>query len=278
LCLKRSQNRSDKRRMDHMVGCGVRAATIGLLIFAGGSLASCGGASSHPAETNPTVVRPATDHPAVAATPSAAVGAALTKAQATALAHAINLTPADLPGYTRSPEKEATSKASAVEEARCANAPDPRLALTEVNSENFKRTGPAGNEELSSTVIVMPTTALAARSLAAIRSARGEMCLEHSLNKKLAESKHKGITYSPIAIVEIPAQVVGVPGGFGFHISTDVSGSSGGFAVLYIDVLGFVDGRTEVTLTATSTSHTVAPTTEQHLLSLLHKRATAHRS
>jgi hypothetical protein len=263
--------------MDHMVGYGRKAATIGLLIFAGGSLASCGG-SGHPAGTNPAIVRPATGHPAVTVAPNAAVGGTLTKAQATAIAHAINLTPADLPGYTRSPEKEGTSKAAAVEVARCANAPDPRLALTEVNSENFKRTGTAGNEELGATVIVMPTAALAAKGLAAARSARGEVCLERSLNKRLAEGEHKGIAYSPIAIAGIPAQVVGVPGGFGFHISTDVTGAASGFAVLYIDVLGFVDGRTEATLTATSTSHPIAPATEQHLLSLLRGRARAHRS
>jgi hypothetical protein len=248
----------------------LRAGFIFGLLLAGNSLAGCGSSTSQ------AVSQPGITHPGITAPTSGAVGGSLAKAQASALAHAINLTSADLPGYSASPQKENNSKAGSVEQARCMGAPNPHLALAEVNSENFARTGPEVNEGWSSTVTVMPSAASAAKYGTALHSARGEMCIEKSYNKVLAEGSNEKAAYGPISIAEIPAEVLGVSGGFGFHIATDVTGTARAFYVLYIDVLRFVDGPIEVSLEATSHSHPIAPATEHHLLSLLAARARAH--
>ncbi len=259
--------------MDPRVGSKIRAATTKLpamtfvLILAGGSLASCGN-SGHPATARTTVT-----HPAIVAAPIATRGGSVTRARA--IANAINLTSADLPGYISSPEKESNSKAEHEELARCMGATDPRLALTEVNSENFKRTDSQGSEELQSAVTVMPSTALAARNLVAARSAQAEVCLKSSIDKEAVERSNKKINYSPAAIGPIPAEVLGVSGSYGLHTAIDVIVTRGPFYILYSDLLGLVDGPIEVTLTTVSTRHPVALTTEQHLLSLLLERARA---
>ena len=250
----------------------LRAGFIFGLLLAGNSLAGCGSSTSQ-AVSHPGI----TTHPGVTAPTSGATGGSLLKAQATTLAHAINLTSADLPGYSASPQKENNSKEQSEEFARCTGAPNPRLALSEVSSENFARTGPEGveTEAVNSMVTVMPSAALAAKSLAAFRS-RGEACLEKLLNKRYAERSSEKVSYGQVGIVSIPAEDFSVNRSFGFNITTDVTVTHGPFYVLYVDVLGFVEGPLEVMLSATSTKRPTASATEQHLLSLLAARARAH--
>jgi hypothetical protein len=250
------------------------------LLLAGNSLAGCGGSggSTSQAASQPTTGQPGVTHSGGTASASGAAGGSLVKARASALAQAINLTSADLPGYSASPQKENTSKGESEELARCTGAPNPRLALAEVSSENFKRTGPEGfenKEELSSTVTVMPSAALAAKSLAALRN-KGEACLEKLLNKKYAERSSEKVSYGQVGIVQIPPEDFSVSGGFGFNITMDVTATHGPFFVLYVDVLAFVEGPLEVMLSATSTNRPTTSATEQHLLSVLSARARTH--
>jgi hypothetical protein len=257
-----------------------RAGLIFGLLLAGNSLAGCGGSggSTSQATSQPTASHPGVTHSGGTASASGARSGSLVKAQATALAQAINLTSADLPGYSASPQKESNSKGESEELARCTGAPNPRLALAEVSSENFKRTGPEGfenKEELSSTVTVMPSAALAAKSLAALRN-QGEACLEKLLNKKYAERSSEKVSYGQVGIVQIPPEDFSVSGGFGFNITMDVTATHGPFFVLYVDVLAFVEGPLEVMLSATSTNRPTTSATEQHLLSVLAARARTH--
>jgi hypothetical protein len=251
----------------------LRAGLIFGLLLAGNLLAGCGGSGG---STSQAAGQPTASHPGI--TVPSAVGGSLAKAQATALAQAVNLTSADLPGYSASPPKETNSKEESEELARCTGAPSPRLALAEVNSENFKRTGPEGfenKEVVSSMVTVMPSAALAAKSLAALRS-HGEACVEKLLNKKYAERSSQKASYSQVGIVQIPPEDFSVNGGFGFNITMDVTVTHGPFYVLYVDVLAFVEGPLEVMLSATSTNRPTTSATEQHLLSLLAARARTH--
>jgi hypothetical protein len=247
----------------------LRAGLIFGLLLAGNSLAGCGSSTSQ------AVSHPGITHPGITAPTSGATGGSLAKAQATALAHAINLTSADLPGYSASPAKAESSKAGSEERARCAGAPDPRLALSEVSSENFARKGLEGSEGWNSMVTVMPSAALATKNVAAFHSARGEMCLEKSLNKELAESTNEKVSYSPISIAEIPAETIDVSGSSGFQTATNVT-KPANFHVRYYDTFEFVHGPIEVTLEAVSTSQHIALDTARHLLSLLAARARAH--
>jgi hypothetical protein len=78
-----------------------RLAVIALLLGAGGILAACGTAGL---STTATVARTASTTgpgPSVAGTPGAPSGVEklLTKRQAIAFAHAVNLTAADVPGF-----------------------------------------------------------------------------------------------------------------------------------------------------------------------------------
>jgi len=125
-------------------------------------------------------------------------------------------------------------------------------------------------------VAVMPTAALAARDLAAIRSKRGEACLEKALSKDISEGSGGQTPYVSVSKAEDPLKASGVDGSFEYKMSTDVSEEDGSSYGNYLDIFGFVEGSAEVTLTAGGSSGPVAPETEQHLLSILFKRARAN--
>jgi hypothetical protein len=282
--------------MGHSVGFRTGAASLfssmTTTILVGVALGGCGGAGggSHSATGHSSASHPAGTHPG-GSPQTAAVdpnnpttgGGSPTKAQATAFADAVNLTAGDLPGYTVSPTAESALQAASesAELYRCAGVADWRPPVAEVSSKTFMGSGPEGEEliegeeQIRSSVAMMPTAALAARDLAAIRSKGGEACLEKALSKGASEGSGGQTPYVSVSRAEDPLKASDVDGSFEYEMSTSVSQESGATLVHWIDILGFVKGPAEVTLTAGGSSGYVAPETEQHLLSVLFKRAQA---
>jgi hypothetical protein len=182
--------------MVHKVGFRTGAASLlsstTTTILLGVALGGCGGAGSHSATGTSSASHLAGTHPgssaqavAVASNNPTTGDRSPTKAQATAFAHAVNLTAADLPGYTASPTAESPRQdaSESAELYRCAGVAHRPPPVSEVSSKTFKHNRTEGEEQISSSVAVMPTAALAARDLAAIRSKGGEACLEKALSK-----------------------------------------------------------------------------------------------
>src|SRR5277367_3130213 len=140
----------------------LRPAAICCGLVAAGSLLSCcgngGAASAANATTKPT-------------TP-------VSKAQAVAYAHAVNLTTADVPGMTSEGQEGEFHEAgrSSVEFARCYGGVSPALQAAEIRSPLFFATHGRESQLVWSRVEVWPTPALAARSSAAYLSPRGGIC------------------------------------------------------------------------------------------------------
>jgi hypothetical protein len=270
--------------MGHLVSFRAGAASILLPILTAVSLTSCGGSSNghavagHLAASRPGVGHSGVSPAAVSASPTSTSGGSLTNTAAIAFADAVNLTSADLsepPAFTGSPANEDGTEKASGELSRCEGAHDPRPAVAEVSSESFKRKGPDSVEALSSTVVVMPTAALAGKDLAAILNSRGESCIESELNKTFARKDSEQINYSRVSMVDRALEVPGVSGGVELNISTMVT-KVGGAGTVYIDILGFIDGPAEVFLTAVGTPQPITPAFEEHLISVLSKRARTH--
>lgn len=210
---------------------------------------------------------------------TAAVAAAPTKARARAFAAAVNLTAADVPGFTGSvAHSTPAGKSLGVTTARCAAGVDPRRALVDIDSRDFNRMGAGGiaAEEVSSNVGVLPSSALAARDLAAVRSGRGRRCLAAGVNQLLRTMNAKGVSFGPAVLSTLPHPAPGADGSFGLRIkvTADVHGVRIRF---WVDEFGVRVGPAEVSLTALGVLHPFGAADEQRLLALLVTRATAAR-
>jgi hypothetical protein len=157
------------------------------------------------------------------ASASALTTRSITKAQATAYAHAVNLRAGDLPGMSvTSPERESPTPTQKNRRSeRCVGNVNPKLVLADIRSATF--TSPA-NEEIHSTVEVLPSTSLARRNNAANDSQRAIKCAERFLPGEFNKSNGTRVRYGHISITRLPNPLPGVPGSFGIRISIPILG------------------------------------------------------
>jgi hypothetical protein len=240
------------------------------LVALGGVLAGCGGNNA----------------PAASATQS--ISAPITKAQAAAYAHAVNLRASDLPDMDVSkPEHEEKAPThTGLQLARCAGELDPLPRVLARSSPRFTSPVEEGEEEqakevISSSVEVLPTPAVAAEHDAASISPRGLRCLERYIPAALAKGNGRRVRYGPVTLRRLPDPLPGVAGSAAIELTTTLLGIPRQVAPtpphVYIDVLGFVSGAAEVNLVAVGFPEPVGEETEQRLISLLYARAQANK-
>jgi hypothetical protein len=235
------------------------------LVAVGGVLAGCGGNNA----------------PAASATQS--VSAPITKAQARAYARAVNLRAADLPGMNASkPEHEGNAPAHLeLALAHCDGELNPQLRVLNRVSPTFTASAEGENEgeheEIHSAIEVLPNQTIAAEHNAAQISPRGLQCIRRFIPASLAKSDTRRLHYGPVTLHHLPDPLPGVAGSFAVEITTSVIGVPSQIAAtpphVYIDVLGFLSGASEINLDAVGFPEPVPEEAEQRLISLLYARA-----
>jgi hypothetical protein len=257
----------------------LRTAGVALALAAGCALVlGCGSTKSASGTAAPVPTSPSSS-----ASHGPATGSAVTRSQAVAYAHEVNLRASDVPQMTaRSSEREKTSVApAAFEVSRCAGATDPSLRVADVHSPRFVAGMGTARETVKSDVEVKPSAAIAARDAGAIRSARGLACVTHFLEHRAQEPTltTQRITRQ-VAVHSLTAPLPAASGSFEVRIVVTTSAARPGgrlSARSYFDALGFVSGPAEVALTATHSTQPPSAETEHRLLELLYGRAKAHR-
>jgi hypothetical protein len=155
--------------------------------------------------------------------------------------------------------------------------------LLEEGSKDFKLEHEILHFSVSSEVSVARTPALAARELTTIRSDRIRRCLSHYLGLLLRYQILKEQT-SPaninpnsisLSISYGTPPAAGTTGSFGWRITATVAVHNIKLS-FYIDILGFVYGPAEVSLTSSGALRPFPAATQEHLYRLLLKRAEAH--
>jgi hypothetical protein len=132
-------------------------------------------------------------------------------------------------------------------------------------------------------VEVKANAAQASHDAATLKSGRALTCIRRLLQRTLASEPALSGAARLKRQVTVQALAPPLPAdrtSFGVRILLTVSAAQPTARRTirsYIDVLGFAAGRAEIGLTARSTRRPVSTATEQHLLSLLHGRAAAHR-
>jgi hypothetical protein len=230
------------------------AAALGIPGLAACVVAGCGGAGS-------------------AATTSSS--APVTRPQAVAYAHAVNLQAADLPDLRVSTlERAAKIEPHEGVFARCVGESDPRREIAKFKSATFKY--PASFGQLESSVTVQPTQALALSNFRAALQPRLLTCLKNLLPVALAGKAERTIRYGPVNIARLSG--LPVPETTGVSIRTSVIAPRLPYPVpVYVDEFGFTAGRAEIALTTEGAPKPIPAEVEGRLLSLLYSRAKAHK-
>jgi hypothetical protein len=206
------------------------------------------------------------------------------QAQALAFAHAVNLTAADVPGFTPSKkhEDESAAERRLQQQLRsCGGVAGARAlqhaqgTLVEASSPSFELKRGILALSVSSEVSVAHTAAEAAATLAAIRNPRLRACFSGYLSSLLKSKHYPGATVVGVSIVSGTPPAPGMTGGFGWRVTATLA-ISGIHISFYFDILGFIDGPAQVTLSSSGTVRPFPAQAQEQLYSELLTRARAH--
>jgi hypothetical protein len=244
-----------------------RVVILLTLTLGGGPLVTCG-KDDRPARS--TATAPVTN---------ATTRGPLDKQRALAFARAVNLTAADVPGFTVSSSSKSKTPVEARAERqmlRCAGSVGSHDDLAEVGSEDFELKHGILNLSVDSEVGVARTSAIAASRLAAIRGAHLRACFSQYLDRLFKSQEFAGAIVSPVSIQSGTPPALGTTGSFGWRVTASFS-LRRLRVPFYLDLLGFVDGPAQVTLLSFGLLRPFPAAIQQQLFSLLLRRAKAHR-
>ena len=204
---------------------------------------------------------------------------ASSRTRALAFARAVNLTSADVPGFTASSKhthESAGEKQRERKMLRCAGIAGTEKGLVEQSSESFELKHGIIDLGVSSEVAVEPSAAQAAQGLTAIRSAHVQRCFSSYLDQVFKGEKFGGASVGPVTIQSGNPPAPGATGSFGWRVTATFT-LRGVRVPIYLDFLGFVDGPAEITLMSSGLLQPFPAEIEQKLFTLLLTRAKAHQ-
>lgn len=199
------------------------------------------------------------------------------RADALALARAVNLTAADVPGFVASSkQKERESPREKRLKAKLDACVHPVAAtpLAEAGSPDFQRQAPLTRASVQSEVTVASSPAGAAKQLALIRSRRTRDCVSRYIQLVVRGERHPGAKFGAVKVVQRIPPAPGTDGSFAWRISVPlaVQGISIG---IYFDIFGFVSGPNQVMLFVSGEPVPPPAPAEEGLFSLLLERTKA---
>jgi hypothetical protein len=212
---------------------------------------------------------------AAAATPAPR---SVTRAQAAAVASAMNLRHSDLPGLMQqaNPQTAQDRKLDAQASA-CAGAVPPSRAYTDTQSPAFISSGQP-SVAVASSVEIMPSTALVASDFHAVEQPRALPCLVTELDTQLRSSLPSSDRLGAGTATRLGPVASGVTDSFAVRIAFPVgvpAGKKVSTVTLYFDEVGFAWGQAEVSVEVQSTGVVPSSSLEKRLAGVLVARARA---
>jgi hypothetical protein len=189
----------------------------------------------------------------------------------------VNLTSADVPGFTATRRNEGESPAEKRLRGRLRECVGPVAVgggLLDAQSPSFKLRRGILDFGLSSEVSVDRTAASAAAELATIRQERVRRCFSNYLDLLLATQRRGAAKLSPVSIAGGTPPAAGANGSFGWRVVASFTVQNVKLS-LYVDILGFVVGPARVTLVSSGLLRPLPALVQQRLFSLLLARATS---
>ena len=256
-----------------------RTAAIPVLAMSAVLVAGCGGGEHTAAKTSTGSAAVKARQGTVAPGAGATAGSSTAEvAKARAFAVAVNLRASDLPGFHASTEHQhqgAAEKRLEPELSRCVGGGGAKGAATEMGSKTYERGASVITQSVSSQVSVARTAASAARELAVIRGRHLQGCLSQYFNQLLASQNLNGAKIGPVSTKQGSPPAPGADGSFGLRFIETLTLHRLRIP-FYVDILGFVKGRAEVSLFTFGVPRQFPAALEERLFSLLLERAKAH--
>ncbi len=201
--------------------------------------------------------------------------APITKAEADAFAHVVNLKASDLPGATALQGAIFGPEAVQYEALKCGLQGRPGIVpvgggeLWLVNSR----------AQVGSIVVVAPSDYFAEAEIAGLESPGGRTCLARALGRALTFERHHQLERShTVRVTFVPvAKLLG--GAIAVHVLAKlppIEGVKLKARYINVDAAFFRVGPADVAFFALGATR-FPPATEDHLLALLHSRAEAHK-
>ncbi len=206
----------------------------------------------------------------------------ITKAQAVAYAHAVNLQPSDMPGFTSVESETEVPQPGryGLEAIRCSGGVNPARRIVQIHSAEFTAGRAFYGKVVKSTVEVWPTPSLVAVNNMRSHSARGRTCFVrflHAVHKRINQDRKGRRQLGPFTITIVPNPLPGVSHSFLTTINETLLLRTGAIrAHVYRDIFGFINGPAEIELEAIGFGHPVPVATEEKALLLLLARAKAN--
>lgn len=223
-------------------------------------------------------VSTAPSHSATTATRGANANRTPTHAQALAFASAVNLTAFDVPGFSVSSSHRggSASEQRLERELRsCTGSRGSRSTVAEAGSPDFELHRGILDLTVSSEVSVAHDSDQAAAALSAIRSAHVRACVSRYLTQLLKSQHYAGAVVTGVSIASGTPPAPGTTGGFGWRV-TAMLAVRGVHVSFYLDILGFVSGPAQVTLSSSGALRPFPAAAQEQLFSQLLSRARAH--
>jgi len=248
--------------------------------------APASGSSTSPSKVAPThphsrtVPRSSQSPPSSPSTP--------TRAQALAFAGAVDLTAADVPGFTPSSHQHSSSPGERRAEqqlrsclgtsgADAVGGASRASTLAQASSPDFQLRRGIIELSVGSEVTVSHSSSEATAALAAIRSPRVRRCLSAYVHTLLSSQHYGyGARVSEVTLDSGTPPAPGTSGGFGWQVRATLA-LRGLDLPFYIDILGFVYGPAQVTLTSTGDVRAFPAAAQEQLFHTLLARARAHK-
>jgi hypothetical protein len=202
-----------------------------------------------------------------------------TRARANAFAAAVNLTAADVPGFTPSPQREtAADRQNVAQLASCAGAVDPSRRIVDVRSDDFSRGSGLQVQQVNSSVDVLPSATLAKQDFTRFTAASARGCIAtyaaHALATATATTSSSVKFGTPSIRALTPLGGTGT-NSFGYRFVIPLR-AAGATINVYIDLLFHRAGPAEVAFNDSAIGTPFPPADQQRLFSLLVTRADAH--
>jgi hypothetical protein len=200
-----------------------------------------------------------------------------TRAKAATFASAVNLKPADVPGFVPSskrPAESARERSLQGELQRCAGPLPFGGGVLQAQSPAFKLKQDVVDLSVSSEVAVARTSAQAAGALSALNAPRVRRCFSRYLDQLIAGERYRGAVPRPVSILTGTPPAPGANASFGWRVTASFT-LKGITVSLYSDILGFVLGPARVTLVSSGALRPFPAAIQQRLYSLLLARARA---
>jgi hypothetical protein len=250
-------------------GCGGQTASStggGGTSDAGSAATHAGGAGVHGAYASVS-----------ASSPARAARTPVSRAQAVALAHAINLRAADVPGMAPIESEGTGHEGTGVKLEECAGVRGlKRDETASVKSPLFGVEAAGEKTTVRSSVTVWKTAAAAAREVNILQNAHTRACVAQIFDASAARAKLTGARVGHPTFSWASGRLSGTQGSVALRITVPYTSLSTGATVDgYFDIFEYVDGPVDIGLTARSEISPIPSSTENRLLTLLLDRSGA---